>query len=109
MRMDTDQLIRSLTADNDQRGRTVRSVLITALVIAAPVSVVMFFTTLGFRKDISTALQNPFFDVKFSGDDHTSDLGDRDQHSSVAPGSLAQRLEVVASGPLGIARLRDWK
>jgi hypothetical protein len=63
--MDTDQLIRSLTADNDQRERPVGSVLITALVIAAPVSVVMFFTTLGFRKDISTALQNPFFDLKF--------------------------------------------
>src|SRR5258708_1597812 len=65
MRMDTDQLIRSLTADNDQRERPVGSVLITAPVIAAPVSVVMFFTTLGFRKDISTALQNPFFDLKF--------------------------------------------
>lgn len=63
--MDTDQLIRSLTSYNDQRGRTVRSVLITALVIAAPVSVVMFFTALGFRKDISSALQNPFFDLKF--------------------------------------------
>jgi len=63
--MDTDQLIRSLAADNDQRERPVGSVLATALLITAPVSIVMFFTALGFRKDIATALHNPFFDLKF--------------------------------------------
>lgn len=63
--MDTDHLIQSLVADNDQRERPVRSVLATALLIAAPVSIVMFFTALGFRKDIATALHNPFFDLKF--------------------------------------------
>ncbi len=63
--MDTDQLIRGLAADNDQRERPVGSVLATALLITAPVSIVMFFTALGFRKDIATALHNPFFDLKF--------------------------------------------
>ncbi len=63
--MDTDHLIQSLVADNDQRERPVRSVLATALLITAPVSIVMFFTALGFRKDIATALHNPFFDLKF--------------------------------------------
>jgi len=63
--MDTDQLIRSLAVDNDQRERPVGSVLATALLITAPVSIVMFFTALGFRKDIATALHNPFFDLKF--------------------------------------------
>jgi len=63
--MDTDHLIQSLVADNDQRERPVRSVLASALLIAAPVSIVMFFTALGFRKDIATALHNPFFDLKF--------------------------------------------
>src|SRR5260370_40519473 len=63
--MDTDQLVRGLTADNDQRERPVGSVLATALMIAAPVSIVMFFTALGFREDIATALHNPFFDLKF--------------------------------------------
>ena len=63
--MDTDHLIQSLVADNDQRERPVRSVLASALLISAPVSIVMFFTALGFRKDIATALHNPFFDLKF--------------------------------------------
>src|SRR5258705_12656435 len=65
VRMDTDQLIRGLAADNNQRERPVGSVLATALLITAPVSIVMFFTALGFRKDIATALHNPFFDLKF--------------------------------------------
>src|SRR5260370_128495 len=62
--MDTDQLIRGQAPDNDQRERPVGSVIATALLIAAPDSIVMFFTALGFRKDIATALHNPFFDLK---------------------------------------------
>jgi len=63
--MDTDHLLQGLATDNDHRERPVGSVLATALMIAAPVSLVMFFTTLGFRKDIATALHDPFFDLKF--------------------------------------------
>jgi len=65
MTMDTNQLIQSLVADNNHRARPVRSMLVTALMIAVPVSIVMFFTALGFRKDIATAFHNPFFDLKF--------------------------------------------
>jgi hypothetical protein len=63
--MDTDHLLQGLATDNDHRERPVGSVLATALMIAAPVSLVIFFTTLGFRKDIATALRDPFFDLKF--------------------------------------------
>ena len=66
--MDTDQLIRSLTADNELRERRVASVLTTALAVAAPVSIVMFlviFSVLGFRPDLGTAVYSPFYDLKF--------------------------------------------
>jgi hypothetical protein len=63
--MDTDQLIRSLAADNPHRARPVGFVLMLALLAAAPVSVVMFFAGFGFRPDIMTAMHNPFFDFKF--------------------------------------------
>jgi hypothetical protein len=63
--MDTDQLIRSLAADNPHRARPVGFVLTLALLAAAPVSVVMFFARLGFRPDVMTAMHNPFFDLKF--------------------------------------------
>jgi hypothetical protein len=65
MKMDTDQLIRSLAADNPHRARPVGFVLTLALLAAAPVSVVMFFARLGFRPDVMTAIHNPFFDLKF--------------------------------------------
>jgi hypothetical protein len=65
MKMDTDQLIRSLAADNPHRARPVGFVLTLALLAAAPVSVVMFFARLGFRPDVMTAMHNPFFDLKF--------------------------------------------
>jgi|ERR1700694_1310092 len=65
MRMDTDQLIRSLAADSLHRARPVGFVLTLALLAAAPVSVVMFFAGLGFRPDVMTAMHNPFFDFKF--------------------------------------------
>ena len=63
--MDTDQLIRTLAADN-ARARPVGFVLALALLAAAPVSLLMFFTELGVRPDVMTALRNPFFDLKFA-------------------------------------------
>ncbi len=63
--MDTDQLIRTLAADNPHRARPVGFVLALALLSAAPISVAMFLTELGFRPDIMTAMHNPFFDFKF--------------------------------------------
>src|SRR5437870_6893560 len=64
--MDTDQLIKTLAADNSHRARPVGFVLMLALLAAAPVSLVMFFGELGFRPDIMTAMRNPFFDLKFA-------------------------------------------
>jgi hypothetical protein len=64
--MDTEQLIRSLAADNSHRARPVGYVLMLALLAAAPVSLLMFFGELGFRPDIMTAMRNPFFDLKFA-------------------------------------------
>src|SRR3984885_15490016 len=64
--METDQLIRTLAADNSQRARPVGFVLALALVAAAPVSILMFFMTLGVRPDVMTAMHNPFFDLKFA-------------------------------------------
>jgi hypothetical protein len=63
--MDTDQLIRTLAADNI-RARPVGFVLALALLAAAPVSLLMFFTELGVRPDVMTAMRNPFFDLKFA-------------------------------------------
>jgi hypothetical protein len=65
MRMDTDQLIRTLAADN-ARARPVGFVLALALLAAAPVSLLMFFTELGVRPDVMTAMRNPLFDLKFA-------------------------------------------
>ena len=65
MRMDTDQLIRTLAADN-ARARPVGFVLALALLAAAPVSLLMFFTELGVRPDVMSAMRNPFFDLKFA-------------------------------------------
>src|SRR3984893_1692773 len=65
MRMETDQLIRTLTADNAHHARPVGLVLALALLAAAPVSVAMFVAGLGVRPDLVTAMHNPFFDLKF--------------------------------------------
>jgi hypothetical protein len=62
--METDQLIRTLAADNAHRARPVGSVLTLALLVAAPVSVAIFLTQLGVRPDVMTAMRNPFFDLK---------------------------------------------
>ena len=64
--MDTDQLIRTLAADNLHRARPVGFVLALALLAAAPVSLLMFFAELGVRPDVMTAMHNPFFDLKFA-------------------------------------------
>ena len=63
--METDQLIRTLAADNAHRARPVGLVLALALLAAAPASVAMFFAGLGVRPDLMTAMHNPFFDLKF--------------------------------------------
>jgi len=64
--MDTEQLIRTLAADNSHRSRPVGYVLMLALLAAAPVSLLIFFAELGVRPDIMTAMHNPFFDLKFA-------------------------------------------
>ena len=64
--MDTDQLIRTLSEDNSHRARPVGFALMLALIAAAPVSLLMFFTELGIRPDVMTAMRNPFFDLKFA-------------------------------------------
>jgi hypothetical protein len=66
MTMETDQLIRTLAADNAHRARPVGFVLALALLTAAPVSVLMFFASLGVRPDVMSAMHNPFFDLKFA-------------------------------------------
>ena len=64
--MDTDQLIRTLSEDNAHRARPVGFALMLALIAAAPVSLLMFFTELGIRPDVMTAMRNPLFDLKFA-------------------------------------------
>src|SRR3981081_2718151 len=64
--METDQLIRTLAADNAHRARPVGFVLALALLAAVPVSVAMFFAEFGVRPDVMTAMRNPFFDLKFA-------------------------------------------
>jgi hypothetical protein len=65
MKMETDQLIRTLAADNAYRAPPVGFVLALALLSAAPVSIAIFFAGLGVRPDVMTAMHNPFFDLKF--------------------------------------------
>ena len=64
--MDTEQLIRTLAADNSHRARPVSYVLMLALLAAAPVTLLIFFAELGLRPDIMTAMRNPFFDLKLA-------------------------------------------
>ncbi|MDB5609936.1 MAG: hypothetical protein JWP25_6836 [Bradyrhizobium sp.] len=64
--METDQLIRTLAADNVHRARPVGFVLALTLLAAAPVSIAMFLMALGVRPDVMTAMHNPFFDLKFA-------------------------------------------
>jgi hypothetical protein len=64
--MDTDQLIRTLAADNAHRAPRVGTLLTTGLLVAAPFSILIFATFLGVRPDVMTAMHNPFFDTKFA-------------------------------------------
>ena len=63
--METEQLIRTLAADNAHRARPVGLVLALALLAAVPVAVAMFLAGLGVRPDVMTAMHNPFFNLKF--------------------------------------------
>lgn len=63
--METDQLIRTLAADNAHQSRSVGMILALALVAATPLSTAIFMMGLGFRPDIMVAMRNPFFDLKF--------------------------------------------
>lgn len=63
--MDTDRLIQTLAADNDQRARPVGTQLAMALLVALPVAAAMLLVTLGIRPDFMSAMRNPFFDTKF--------------------------------------------
>jgi hypothetical protein len=65
MSMETEQLIRTLAADNPHRAHPVGLLLALALFGAAPVSLAMFMLGLGVRPDVMTAMHNPFFDLKF--------------------------------------------
>jgi hypothetical protein len=64
--MDTEQLIKTLAADNAHRERPVGYMLMLAMLAAAPISLLIFFTELGVRPDVMTAMRNPFFDLKFA-------------------------------------------
>jgi len=64
--MDTDQLIRTLSADNAHRARPVGFVLMLALLAAGSVSLLVFFSEIGIRPDVMTAMRNPFFGLKFA-------------------------------------------
>jgi len=65
MTMDTNDLIRTLAADNDTHERSVGNLLLAALVLAVPVSTVLFLANMGVRPDVMTAMNNPLFDLKF--------------------------------------------
>lgn len=64
--MDTDQLIRTLAADNAHRAPRVGALMTMGLLVAAPFSILIFATFLGVRPDVMTAIHNPFFDTKFA-------------------------------------------
>lgn len=63
--MNTDDLIASLAADNTWRPRPVWFGVLAALMAALPLSASLFMMSLGVRPDVSTAMHNPFFDLKF--------------------------------------------
>ena len=65
MKMETEQLIRILAADNPRRSLSVGQVLWMALAAALPISLALFLSTLGVRPDVMLAMHNPFFDLKF--------------------------------------------
>ena len=64
--MDTDQLIRTLAADNAHRARPVGVRAGAGAAGGGAGFVAMFFASLGVRPDVMTAMRNPFFDLKFA-------------------------------------------
>ena len=64
--METDQLIRTLAADTEQRAWPVGLVLAVSLLAGVLVSTIMFSVILGVRPDAMSAMHNPFFDLKFA-------------------------------------------
>ena len=99
VRMDTDQLIRTLAADNAHRARPVGFVLTLALLAAAPVSLsdVLRRTRRPARRDDCDA--QSVLRPEIRGDAGAGDRGDRRQPASVAARSLAARLWLAAAGP----------
>lgn len=63
--MDTNDLIRTLAADNDTHERPVGHLLLAAIILAVPVSTWLFLAGLGVRHDVMTAMRNPMFNLKF--------------------------------------------
>lgn len=63
--METDRLIEALAADAEIRQPRIGTTLTGALLLALPVSAVLFMLVLGVRSDVRTAMHNPFFDLKF--------------------------------------------
>src|ERR1700744_2192239 len=61
----TDQLVRTLAADDAHRPRPVGFVLALSLLAGLPFSLAIFLAGLGVRPDVMTAMHNPFFDLKF--------------------------------------------
>jgi len=60
VRMDTDQLIRTLAAGQFNRARPVGFRADAGWLAAAPVSLLMFFAELA-SADVMTAIRNPFY------------------------------------------------
>jgi hypothetical protein len=63
--MKTDDLIRSLAADQGWHETPVVQALWRALLVALPVAAVVFYVELGLRPDFMQALRSFFFDLKF--------------------------------------------
>jgi hypothetical protein len=63
--MKTDDLIRSLAADQGWHETPVAQALWRALLVALPVAAVVFYVELGLRPDFMQALRSFFFDLKF--------------------------------------------
>jgi hypothetical protein len=63
--MKTDDLIRSLAADQDWQETPVGRALGRALLVALPVAVLIFYVQLGPRPDFMQATRSFFFDLKF--------------------------------------------
>jgi hypothetical protein len=63
--MDTKRLIETLAADGAYREPSVGRALAVALILTLPVAMAMLLVSLGLRPDISAAIRNPMFNLKF--------------------------------------------